>query len=235
MVDPSWDVALITIDAQGLAPVAYAPTSAVPQGTWIVANGATSRKNRRALAGIVSANSREILPEGGAVLGVVLDSKSKKLRIADVDANSGAKEAGLAEGDVILALDGEKVKNIQAVAEFLKDRRAGTMVTLTSQRGQARMTADVRLSARGQVFKGKEELSRNDQMSGEYSLRRSGFPRILEHDILGNRSTAGGPLIDLEGRCLGMNIARANRAESFAIPVEELREIAARMMKQAGR
>ena len=30
-----------------------------------------------------------------------------------------------------------------------------------------------------------------------------------------------------------MNIARANRAESFAIPVEDLREIAERLMKQA--
>lgn len=235
MVDPTWDVALITIDAHGLTPVEYAASSAVPQGTWIVANGATSRKNRRALAGIVSANIREILPEGGAVLGVVLDPKSKKLRIADVDSKSGAKEAGLAEGDMIVALDGQKVKDIQAVAEFLKDRRAGTTVKLTYRRGKTEQTVDVRLSARGQVFKGKEELSRNDQMSGEYSLRRSGFPRILEHDILGNRSTAGGPLIDLDGHCLGMNIARANRAESFAIPVEDLQEIAARMMKQAGR
>ena len=30
-----------------------------------------------------------------------------------------------------------------------------------------------------------------------------------------------------------MNIARANRAESFAIPVEELREIASRMMAES--
>jgi serine protease Do len=44
----------------------------------------------------------------------------------------------------------------------------------------------------------------------------------------------GGPLLDLDGKCVGMNIARANRAESFAIPVEEVKEIAARLMKQAG-
>jgi hypothetical protein len=30
-----------------------------------------------------------------------------------------------------------------------------------------------------------------------------------------------------------MNIARANRAESFAIPVEDLKALAARLMKQA--
>jgi len=31
-----------------------------------------------------------------------------------------------------------------------------------------------------------------------------------------------------------MNIARANRAESFAIPVEEVKSLAARLIKLAG-
>jgi len=78
-----------------------------------------------------------------------------------------------------------------------------------------------------------DQMSRNDQMSGAFSERRSGFPRILQHDILGARSIVGGPLLDLDGRCLGMNIARANRSESFAIPVEDLKTIATRMLEQA--
>jgi serine protease Do len=45
--------------------------------------------------------------------------------------------------------------------------------------------------------------------------------------------TIGGPLLDLDGRCIGMNIARANRAESFAIPVEELRDVISRLLNQA--
>jgi serine protease Do len=44
----------------------------------------------------------------------------------------------------------------------------------------------------------------------------------------------GGPVLDLEGRAVGMNIARANRAETFAIPVEEIRKLAEGMVKQAG-
>jgi serine protease Do len=52
----------------------------------------------------------------------------------------------------------------------------------------------------------------------------------MQHDILGSNRVTGGPLLDLEGRCIGMNIARANRAESFAIPVEDLKKLAARMM-----
>ncbi|HEX7261604.1 MAG TPA: S1C family serine protease [Luteolibacter sp.] len=78
-------------------------------------------------------------------------------------------------------------------------------------------------------------MTRNDEMSGEFSPRRSGFPRVMQHDILGSRKVTGGPLLDLDGHCLGMNIARANRAESFAIPLEDLKEIAGRLLKQSGK
>ena len=78
----------------------------------------------------------------------------------------------------------------------------------------------------------KPPPNRNDMMSGQFSERRSDFPRVVQHSILGNKWSVGGPLIDIEGRCIGMNIARANRAESFAIPSEELQEIANRMIAE---
>src|SRR6478609_9065388 len=231
MVDPTWDVALVKIEANGLQPVVYAPTSAVPQGTWVVANGTTTRTSRRLLAGIVSAKIREIPASGGAALGVVLNPKSKQLEIDDVNEKSGAKEAGLQKGDVILSIEGKKMKKIEEIAEALKDRKAGSTVKLTYRRKDLETAVDVRLAARGEMF--TDQMNRNDQMSGRFSPRRSGFPRVLQHDILCSREVIGGPLLDLDGRCLGMNIARANRAESFAIPVEDLKEIAARLMKQS--
>ena len=231
MVDPAWDVALVKVEASGLLPVIYAPTSAVPQGTWVVANGATTRTARRLLAGIVSAKIREIPAYGGAALGVVLSTKSKFLELDAVNEKSGAKEAGLQKGDIILTIEGRKLKKIDDIAEILKDRKAGSTVKVTYRRKDAETTVDVRLAARGEMF--TDQMNRNDQMSGEYSPRRSGFPRVMQHDILGSRSVVGGPVLDLDGRCIGMNIARANRAESFAIPVEDLKEIAGRLMKQA--
>jgi serine protease Do len=231
MIDPTWDVALLKIEANGLVPVVYAPTSAVPQGTWVVANGATTRTSRRLLAGIVSAKIREIPASGGAALGVILNPKSGAPQIDDVNEKSGAKDAGLLKGDVILSIEGKKVKKSVDIAQVLKDRKAGSSVKVTYRRNEVEATVDVRLAARGEMF--TDQMSRNDQMSGDFSPRRSGFPRVLQHDILGNRTVQGGPLLDLDGRCIGMNIARANRAESFAIPVEDLKEIAARLIKQS--
>ena len=74
--DPLWDVVLLKIEASGLVPVVFASTSDLAQGTWVVANGATTRTTRRALAGIISAKSREIPASGGAALGVRRDTES---------------------------------------------------------------------------------------------------------------------------------------------------------------
>ncbi len=229
--DQVWDVVLLKVDARDLVPVNYAPASDIAQGSWVVVNGATTRVNRRALAGIISAKPREIPLSGGAALGIVLKA-GDKLEIEAVSDGSGAKEAGLRADDIITAIGGKPVKTVKDIAAALKDRKGGETVKVTYRRGRETKTSDVRLAAKGELF-GQEMMSRNDAMSGEVSRRRSGFPRVIQHDVLANTSFIGGPVLDLEGRCLGMNIARANRAETFAIPAEELREIAERMIRAA--
>jgi len=229
-VDTIWDVALLKVEADDLVPVEFAPTSEVPQGTWVLANGATTRTARRALAGIVSAKIREIPAAGGAVLGVVIKDP-KGLVVGEVTDKSGAMAAGVEAGDLIVALDGQPVATLEEMAELIKDRKAGSNVVLTIERNGEALELDVRLSARAELF--QDDLSRNDMMSGEFSERRSGFPRVMQHDILGDKRRMGGPLLDLDGRCLGMNIARANRTESFAIPVEDLERLAEEMIARA--
>ncbi len=229
--DLVWDVVLLKIESKGLIPVDYAPTSDVLQGTWVVANGATSRTTRRLLAGIVSAKSREIPASGGAALGVILKVKSEMPQVEAVQHKSGAEEAGLQKDDVILSIDGKKIEKVTELNDALKDGKAGNLVHLLLRRKGEEVSVDVRLAARAELY--TDQVDRNDQMSGDFSPRRSGFPRVLQHDILGSRTVQGGPLLDLDGRCIGMNIARANRSESFAIPVEELKGLAESLMKQA--
>jgi serine protease Do len=229
MTDTRWDVALLKIDATDLTPVVFAPDSNLPRGTWVVVNGVTSRTNRRVMAGIISADNREILPEGGAVLGVTLKETKKGLAVEEVSKDSGAEKSGLKKGDIITTIDGKPVKEVAALGKLLSKMKSGSDVKVAILRDGKKDELDVKLSARGDIFR---EATRNDEMSGDFSNRRSGFPRVIQHDILGASITMGGPVLDLEGRAVGMNIARANRAETFAIPVEELRELAEGMIKQ---
>jgi len=222
-VDDGWDVALVKVDASGLIPVNYATSSDIPQGSWVVANGATSLKARRALVGIVSAKIRPI-PAGGGNLGIALKEDAEEtLEIGDLAEDGAAAKAGLKKGDVITAINGKKVEKFDEVSEILKQHKPGTVVKVTYKRKGADTTVEVTLDP--------GPVTRNDMMSGAYSDRRSGFPRVMQHDIIGDKSIVGGPLLDLDGKCVGMNIARANRAESFAIPVEDLKALAARLMK----
>ena len=62
-----------------------------------------------------------------------------------------------------------------------------------------------------------------DQM--KKSGRRDGFSQVFPHDADLEPSNCGGPLFDLEGNFVGINIARNSRVRSYAIPraiVEQL-------------
>ena len=233
--DPAWDVALLKIEASGLVPVSLVSDAAEPErGIWVVANGATSKTRRRTQVGIISATAREIEPAGGAVLGVTIEEKSKKLMITEVHEKSGAEAAGVEVGDRILAAAGQTVEDREALGKIVGKLRVGEDLDLKVERKGKPIDLKVRLAGRADLF--GEEMTRNDMMSGRVSKRRSGFPRVIQHDVIGNASTMGGPLLDLDGRCLGMNIARATRCETFAIPAAELRGLADRMIAQsAGR
>jgi serine protease Do len=230
--DEKWDLALIKVDAQDLTPAEFAPDSKLEQGSWVVVNGVTNRTKRRVLVGIISANAREIPVAGGAGLGVVLENAKDKLEVKEVSEGSGAKAAGVEVGDLIVALDGKKIAKFEELAEILKDKKVGDEVKLTVKRKGKDIDLTVKLAARGEMM---NQPDRNDQMSGDFSKRRSGFPRVIQHDVLGNTDTMGGPVLDLNGRLVGMNIARANRCETYAIPVEELREISKQMLENAAK
>ncbi len=229
--DSTWDVALLRVDAEDLVPVEFIEGDAadLPLGTWVVANGATSRFARRALAGVISANARAIPAAGGAVLGVVFKVTDEGLRVEEVVEGSGAERAGILAGDYLKAVADVEVAISEDIIEAMGERTSGETVEIRYERDGEEHTVEVPLIAREELF-AEQMMTRNDMMSGDFSKRRSGFPRVIQHDILGNSSSVGGPLLDLDGRCVGMNIARANRAESFAIPAKEVQEIAERLM-----
>ena len=55
-------------------------------------------------------------------------------------------------------------------------------------------------------------------MSGPVSKRKDNFPMIIQHDLPLPKEAMGGPLFDLQGKCIGINIARVDRVTVFSLP-----------------
>lgn len=230
--DSRWDVALLKIDVeQPLVPVVLNEGEEVKQGSWVISNGSTSRSRRRVKVGIMSANAREISsPLPGVMMGVSLEEdEGNGLKVNEVSADSAAEKAGLKTDDVIKSISGKDVSKLKDLLELLKDKEPKDEVVIKIRRKDKELDFTLELMARP---KGPEQMSRNDQMSGgELSLseRRSDFPRVLHHDTPLIKDRVGGPLLNLDGVCLGMNIARASRVASFAVPARELAQIFERL------
>ena len=124
---------------------------------------------------------------------------------------------------MIYAIDGKEVFERAKMIEIVKSNDPGTTITVSVKRGEDKKDLKITLGYRNLVF--AEMKSRNDKMSGKFSVRRTGFKRVIQHEILLGPSDMGGPLFDLEGNLIGINIAKANRVEFFAIPAEEIQKL----------
>jgi serine protease Do len=63
-----------------------------------------------------------------------------------------------------------------------------------------------------------ERAEFQNALGGKLSDRRSGFPLALQHDTVLRPNLCGGPVVDLDGKTIGINIARAGRVASYALP-----------------
>ncbi len=231
-IDASWDIALLKIDAKGLTPVKFAADSKIQHGSWAIANGATSRANRRARVGVISAETRKIDGKASVVMGVSLEDKDKKVWVRQISPKSGAADSDLKVGDAILKADGKDVKNRKEIVDLLGDKQPGETLTITYLRDGKEGETAIKLMGRPTADR-PQRMGKNDKMSGRFSRRRDSFDRVLQVDIPMSETTCGGPLLNLKGECLGMVIARANRAETFAVPLEELKAVYTELKKSA--
>ena len=69
-----------------------------------------------------------------------------------------------------------------------------------------------------------------DSLGGPLSNRRNGFPLAIQHDTVLRPRDCGGPLVDLTGSVVGINIARASRVATFAIPAGTIQSLLPNMM-----
>ncbi len=78
------------------------------------------------------------------------------------------------------------------------------------------------------------ESENDSRVNGPRNDRLSGFDRVFQHDTVLDPDECGGPVLDTSGRVVGINIARAGRVVSYALPSSLVNAELTSMMREAG-
>jgi hypothetical protein len=84
-------------------------------------------------------------------VGVQTSTDPKGVEITDVADNSPAAKAGLQNGDVITAIDGNDIATAEAVRSAVQAKKSGDEITVTYTRNGQSSTAKVTLTSRSQA------------------------------------------------------------------------------------
>jgi serine protease Do len=214
-VDDEEDLALVRVHANGLKPIQWSYDQ-VAIGEWAVTPGIAETPHA---VGIISAMPRRIRGRQ-AFIGVRFEPGGST-RIDDLLPGLGAEKAGIKPGDIIIGIESEVVTNREQVANRIRDYRDGQTVKLRVQRGTEQFNTDVRLMVVPDGEESRYGFYRPQllgRLGTEVSQRAEGFEQALEHDTVLPPWLCGGPLVNLEGKALGLNIARASRVTTYALP-----------------
>jgi len=216
------DLALLKINADGLPVIRWSETAPPSVGSWLATPGL---ENVPLSIGVVSVAPR-VVPRRMPALGVIIEESDKGPVVREVLPRSGAAQAGLQPSDVITQLDGNKIATRQSLVQAIRGRRPGDRVRLSLLRGGQAMTAEVELLDMAEIANGE---TFQEDIGGRLSKRRTGFPLALQHDTVLQPNQCGGPIVDLEGQVVGINIARASRVASYALPAAAVKPVLERL------
>lgn len=205
------DLAMLKINADRLTAVQWY-TDATPEVGSLLA---TPYLGSAPLAvGVLSLAPLEVANNG--VLGIRLRNSDEGPFVTDVIEASAADQAGLSEGDIVMRIGDEPVATSDELVSMINQRLPGEAVALAVRRGEEELTLTAKLGRRTELD--QENVNFQGFLGGELSFRRTGFQSVLQHDTFLLPEHCGGPLVDLEGRVVGINIARAERIASYALP-----------------
>lgn len=235
-IDQKRDLALISCDLEGLQPVDLrvdlAPVASLvlTPGRKELTPGVITQPARPAPAKGYEHNVEPDQPRG--YVGIVLSQEEDAPTIAQVELDSPADSAGLLEGDIITALNGKTVKQTEDLAAQLNDSSPGQKVTFKVKRDEEEIDISLILDPRPAKSATKKDrraemrdasLSSLTASGGSISKRRADFPLALYHDTRLQANEMGTPLLNADGEFLGLNIARALRHRTLALPASEIR------------
>lgn len=240
-VDRALDLAVLRIPSCPLPPVEWKRSRPIAPGQVLL----TPRMNRNGPAlGFAAIERREserdwsmtpylgVRTEPATAAQLRAAGTSSGARIEEVVGGTAADAAGLKVGDLILAVDGTSIDGRFGLRRALGDRAAGDRVTLGVFRDGAAIDVVAELRRRPAGEGGSATRGNTMTPISEVS---TGFGEVFAHDGIVWPEQCGGPVVDLDGNAVGLNVARYDRTATHAIDPKTLMKAVDRVLRDAAR
>ena len=224
--DIAWDLMLVKVEAAGMRPLEW--TDELPSTGRLLIS--PDSHGRPLLPGVVSIPPLELPTASQGFLGVQLDrnyggSGAQVVRLLE---GGAAVRDGIEVSDVILSINGDDVSGLSDVINRIRGCAPNQQISIRVLRNNLVQTVAVTLTPRF-VSDDQDALlpfySGSDSAGKFASIHNSGFPQVIQHDTDLFPHQCGGPLLDISGKAVGMNIARAARIISYAIPADAVNTV----------
>ncbi len=221
-----YDLVLLKIDAENLSPIDL-PDSELEITAGRIVLSADANGNLISM-GITSVAPRRFemrqprASSNRGFLGIDCSPVDQGLEIGRITPRSAAQKAGLKRSDILVEFEGSKVPSVSSLIALLEDHAPEDEVSVLIQREEKTMEKTIQL---GSMPAGSAAQDRWG--GGPFSERRFGFPVVIAHDCAIRPSDCGGPLVDSDGKVIGINIARALRISTYAVPIHEVKKFVA--------
>jgi serine protease Do len=221
-IDKVRDLAMVKLEAENLKAIEWSDAASPGVGSWV----ATPGLDKDPLSvGVVSVEARPIARARGALAVVLSESPDGNgPYIQQTLANGAAERAGLLPGDRITHVAEKPTPKVRDVKEAISAFEPDDTVKVKIIRADQETEITVVLSNFSTMMP-EDRANFQNSLGSTLSMRRSGFPMVLQHDTVLRSEYCGGPLVDLTGKAVGINIARAGRVESYALPAATVKEI----------
>lgn len=230
-VDHTYDLMLVKIDANNLTPVKWETRRKPDSGSLLITPDAQSLPLR---PGVISVSERKLPNSERGFLGVQMEpSASGGVLISKIVKGGAAERGRLQKGDIIRSLNGVPVQGTRQMGRTIAALPPNSILTIRFERNNTIRTIKVSLTPRFVSVAGEQMLELYSNDDGKYaSVHSSGFPRVIEHDSDLFPNQCGGPLYDLNGKAIGLNIARVARVSSYAIPAQDVLDVYRKLRRE---
>ncbi|HIN53903.1 MAG TPA: PDZ domain-containing protein, partial [Planctomycetes bacterium] len=208
---PKLDLAMLKVSTKKLKAAQWNTETPVI-GSWLVTPGITEAP---VAFGVVSVAPRAIK---GGLLGVLLGESPQGTFVERVFPRTAAQDVGMQRGDIILQVNDTEINSRDELIKVVRAHLPGEKIRLLIVRDGAEMTVEPILGRESDIA-GTRAVEQQ-KLGGALSKRRTGFESVLQHDTVLQPEDCGGPIVDLAGKTIGINIARASRVSSYALPAE---------------